>query len=242
MFMNHGLYRWQHDEHVRNGPINAYGCTFQPGGTFFILNSLVVLLLLQLVTFLPGWQRQVSLLPVLHWTGLLFLVLFLTMFQYRIVGAANWTSTTSTTSTWSNFRSYCFFQLRMAVSTVCSAGKQRFHSSTKFHNFSCMPVMYLQACLLSLSAASFTSGSCNTLNWTAVSGAVSYNVQCRIGRCCKLVLPSTTNSKQFPVLSSIMNGRLLQYVQVVQARLLQPISPLLLPLLAEPDRTHKYFC
>ena len=93
--------------------------------------------------------------------------------QYRKIGTITWTSTTSTTSSKSvsGLMSSTIYEFQ--VQTVCSGGTSAFSASATFTTLTA-------TCGVAsgLSASSITSLSA-TLNWAAVSGATSYNIQYR---------------------------------------------------------------
>jgi hypothetical protein len=107
------------------------------------------------------------------WTGAMNVLSY--NIQYRIVGSSAWStvSTSGTTTVLSNLTPSSNYEYQ--VQSVCSGGNSVYTSSANFTTstpFSCgVPG--------NLTTASVTTSSA-TLTWTAVSGAVYYNVQYRI--------------------------------------------------------------
>ncbi len=97
--------------------------------------------------------------------------------QYRQVGTTAWTTTTSATNsitiTVTPSTTYEF-----QVQTVCAAGISSYSSPTVQFTTSAIPPTC--SAPTGLSATDVTPNS-ETLNWNAVSGAISYNVQYRAG-------------------------------------------------------------
>ncbi|MBK9524915.1 MAG: fibronectin type III domain-containing protein [Bacteroidetes bacterium] len=121
--------------------------------------------------------------------------------RYRIVGAANWTSTTSATNSKALTGLTASSNYEWQVATVCASGSSAFTAST---NFSTSAVATCNV-PTGMSTASITSSSA-TLNWTAVSGATSYNVRYRIvGAANWTSTTSTTNSKAISALTASSN-------------------------------------
>lgn len=111
--------------------------------------------------------------------------------QYRIVGAASWTSTTSTTASKSLTGLVASSNYEWQVATVCASGTSAFTASTTFST----PAVATCGVATGMSTTGIGSTTA-TLNWTAVSGATSYNVQYRIvGAASWTPTTSTTNSK-----------------------------------------------
>ncbi len=127
--------------------------------------------------------------------------------RYRVTGTSTWTTTTTTTNSKALSSLTAGAAYEFQVQTVCSASSSAFSSSSTFTT--------LASCGTpsGLSSASITSSSA-TLNWTAVSGAISYNIQYRItGTSTWTVTTSTTNSK---ALSSLTAGAAYEFqVQTV---------------------------
>ncbi len=111
--------------------------------------------------------------------------------QYRIVGAATWTSTTSTTASKALSGLVASSNYEWQVATVCASGTSAFTASTTFST----PAVATCGAATGMSTTGIGSTTA-TLNWTAVSGATSYNVQYRIvGAASWTPTTSTTNSK-----------------------------------------------
>ena len=117
--------------------------------------------------------------------------------QYRIVGAATWTSTTSTTTSKALTGLTASSNYEFQVKTVCSAtSSSAFTASTTFTTTAVVTSCNLPTALTS---ASITSSGA-TISWTAATGAISYNVQYRI------VGAATWTSTTSTTTSSILTG------------------------------------
>ena len=124
----------------------------------------------------------------LNWTAVSGALSY--VIQYRLVGATVWISTTSTTNSKAISGLTASAQYEFQVQTVCSSGSSTFSSSGIFTTAA-------TPCGISsgLNATSITYNSA-TLNWTAVSGALSYVIQYRlVGATVWISTTSTTNSK-----------------------------------------------
>ena len=122
--------------------------------------------------------------------------------QYRVVGATSWIAGSSSTTSLALSGLSASTNYEFQVQTVCSGT-----SSSAFSGSGTFSTTAVAACNVpgSLSAASITSGSA-TLNWGAVSGAASYNVQYRIvGATSWIATTSTTNSKAISGLTASSN-------------------------------------
>ena len=118
--------------------------------------------------------------------------------QYRIVGAATWTSTTSTTNSKSVTGLTASSSYEFQVQTVCTAGNSAFSASATFTTTA------TTSCTVpsGLSASSITSSSA-TLNWTAIAGISTYNIRYRVsGTSTWTSTTSTTNSKAISALTA----------------------------------------
>ena len=121
--------------------------------------------------------------------------------QYRIVGAATWTSTTSATNSKAISSLVASSNYEWQVATVCASGTSAFTASTNFST----PAVATCGVPTGMSTTNITSTSA-TLNWTAVSGATSYNVQYRIiGSPSWIATTSATNTLALSVLVSFSN-------------------------------------
>lgn len=121
--------------------------------------------------------------------------------QYRIVGAASWTSTTSTTTSKALTTLVASSNYEWQVQTVCASGTSAFSASTTFST----PAATVCNTPTGMNTTSITSNSA-TLNWTAASGAASYNVQYRIvGAASWTATTSTTTSKAISSLVASSN-------------------------------------
>ncbi len=121
--------------------------------------------------------------------------------QYRVVGAGSWTSTTSSTNSKAISGLTASTNYEWQVQTVCSGGSSAFTGSTTFTTSA------VTSCGVAggQSTAGITS-SAATLNWTAVTGAVSYNVQYRVvGAGSWTSTTSSTNSKAISGLTASTN-------------------------------------
>lgn len=121
--------------------------------------------------------------------------------QYRVVGNAIWTQTTTTTNSVSVSSLLPSSNYEWQVQTVCSGGSSTFSASSNFATLS-PPSCIVPA---GLSSTNITNNSA-TLNWTAVTGAVSYNIQYRIaGNSIWTGTSSTSNSITVSSLSPASN-------------------------------------
>ncbi len=135
----------------------------------------------------------------LNWTSVSGFVSY--NVQYRIVGAGSWTSTTSTTNSKAISGLTAASNYEFQVQTVCSSTSSAFSGSGTFTTSGTGTCGVPSG----LSASSVTSSSA-TLNWTTVSGFVSYNVQYRIvGAGSWTSTTSTTNSKAISGLTASAN-------------------------------------
>ncbi len=123
--------------------------------------------------------------------------------QYRIVGAATWTSTTSTTTSKALTGLTASSNYEFQVKTVCSAtSSSAFTASATFTTTAVVTSCNLPTALTS---ASITSSGA-TVSWTAATGAISYNVQYRIvGAATWTSTTSTTTSKVLTGLTASSN-------------------------------------
>jgi hypothetical protein len=111
--------------------------------------------------------------------------------QYRVVGAATWTSTSSTSTSVAISGLSVASNYEFQVRSVCASSSSAFSGSATFTTSSTATC----GAVSGLSASAITSNSAN-LNWTAVSGALSYNVRYRIvGAASWTSTTSTTNSR-----------------------------------------------
>ena len=120
--------------------------------------------------------------------------------QYRVVGTSTWTAATSTSNSKSISSLTASSNYEFQVQTVCSSNSSAFSSSSTFATSA-------PACSVpsGLSSASVTNNSA-TLDWTAVSGAVSYAIQYRVvGTSTWTAATSTTNSKSISSLTASSN-------------------------------------
>ncbi len=94
--------------------------------------------------------------------------------RYRIVGTSTWSTATSATTSYNATGLTSGGNYEWQVQTVCSGGSSIFTISMTFITtpLNCVPPT-------NLSATGITSSSA-TFNWTAASGATSYNVRYRI--------------------------------------------------------------
>ena len=122
--------------------------------------------------------------------------------QYRVVGAATWTSTTSTTNSKAITGLTASSNYEFQVQTVCTGSTSAFTASKTFSTIAATVTCGLAT---TLAATSITSSGA-TLGWTAVSGAASYNVQYRVvGAATWISTTSTTNSKAITGLAASSN-------------------------------------
>ena len=108
---------------------------------------------------------------LLNWTAIPGAISY--NIQYRPVGTTTWSTTTSATNSVTITGLTPATNYEFQVQTVCSSGNSIFSSSTTFTtlaNTCSVPTG------LSVTGITYTSA---TLNWIAVSGAVSYNIQYR---------------------------------------------------------------
>ncbi len=97
--------------------------------------------------------------------------------QYRIVGAATWTSTTSTTTSKALTGLTASSNYEFQLQTVCSAtSSSAFTASATFTTTAATVTCTTPS---SLTSSSITSSNA-TISWTAISGALSYNIRYRI--------------------------------------------------------------
>jgi hypothetical protein len=109
--------------------------------------------------------------------------------QYRVVGTTIWTSTTSGTNTITITGLTPSTNYEFQVQTVCSSGTSAYSASVDFTTLA-LPCSVPAG----LTVTGITSSSA-TLNWIAVSGALSYNIQYRIvGASTWSATTSATNS------------------------------------------------
>lgn len=94
--------------------------------------------------------------------------------RYRVVGAGTWLTGTSATATYNAIGLTPGANYEWQVQTICSGGSSIYTIST---NFTTTPQTCLPPANLSTTNVSFSSA---TFNWSAASGALSYNVQYRI--------------------------------------------------------------
>ncbi len=96
--------------------------------------------------------------------------------QYRIVGTTTWSTTTSTTTSVviSGLTSASTYEFQVQV--VCSGGTSGFTSTTATSMFATLGTCSVP---MGLSTPSVTTTTAS-LSWTAVTGAVSYNIQYRV--------------------------------------------------------------
>lgn len=119
--------------------------------------------------------------------------------QYRIVGAATWTSTTSATNSKSITGLSATSNYEWQVQTVCASGSTAFTSSSTFTTLSACDIA------TSLTTTSITSTSA-ILNWGVVASATSYNIQYRIVSAATWTsTTSATNTKSITGLSAVSN-------------------------------------
>ncbi len=120
--------------------------------------------------------------------------------QYRIVGTGSWTSSTSTSTSKSISGLTSGTNYEFQIQTVCGGGSSSWSSSSTF-------TTQVPTCSTptGLSSTSITSSGA-TLNWTAVNGAVSYNIQYRIvGAGSWTSTTSTSTSKSVSSLTAATN-------------------------------------
>lgn len=122
--------------------------------------------------------------------------------QYRAVGAASWTSanTTSTSFAISGLSEVTNYEFQ--VQCICASLTSAFSTSATFTTLSSVATC---GAVSGLNSSAVTSSSA-TLGWTAVSGALSYNLRYRIvGAASWTSTTSTTNSKAVSGLSASSN-------------------------------------
>jgi hypothetical protein len=95
--------------------------------------------------------------------------------QYRIVGAASWSTATTANAFFSLTGLNAATNYEWQVQTVCSSGSSAFTSSSTFTTTGTAPCNTPA----SLNTVSITVSSA-TFNWAAATGALSYNIQYRI--------------------------------------------------------------
>jgi hypothetical protein len=116
--------------------------------------------------------------------------------QYQLVGASTWTTATTTGTTYTASALTAGSNYQWEVQTVCSTGSSSFTTATAFTTSA--------ACgaVSGLAAGTITSSSA-ALSWTAVTGALSYNLQWQTtGGSFTTVTGITTNSYSLGSLSS----------------------------------------
>jgi hypothetical protein len=120
--------------------------------------------------------------------------------QYRIVGAATWSTASATTNTLNVTSLNAGSNYEFGVQANCNGTLSPFSTSTTFttQQLSCGIPTGLTATSISTSSA--------TLNWTSVSGATVYNIQYRIvGTSTWTTSTSTTNTLNISSLTSSSN-------------------------------------
>lgn len=111
--------------------------------------------------------------------------------QYRPVGSGTWSSTTSTTASVSLFGLTCSTNYEYQVQAVCASGTGSFTPSSTFTTDTCTVGC---AAATGLTASAITTSSA-TLSWTAVTGAISYNLQYRpVGTSSWAIIPASGTS------------------------------------------------
>ena len=123
--------------------------------------------------------------------------------QYRIVGAATWTSTTSTTTSKALTGLTASSNYEFQVKTVCSAtSSSAFTASATFTTTAATVTCTTPS---GLTSSSITSSNA-TISWTAISGALSYNIRYRIvGAATWIAATSTTATLSLSGLAAISN-------------------------------------
>lgn len=122
--------------------------------------------------------------------------------QYRIIGAATWTSTSSTTTSIALSGLTSASNYEFQIQTVCSSASSAFSGSGTFTTGTVSTTCNV-ASGLSSSAITTTSA---TISWSAATGAVSYAIQYRIvGAASWTSTTSTTTSKALSGLTSASN-------------------------------------
>jgi hypothetical protein len=96
--------------------------------------------------------------------------------QYRIVGAASWTSTTSTTSSKAITGLTAGSSYEFQVQTVCTSATAAFSTSATFNT----PAVSCSVPDLNFFGSINISSAGATVYWTAISNAISYDVQYRV--------------------------------------------------------------
>lgn len=135
----------------------------------------------------------------LNWTAIAGVTSYLV--NYRIVGSASWITVTSATSSKALTGLTSLSNYEFQVKSDCGSGNTSAFSTVA--DF----VTPAQPCNLpsGLNASAITYNSAN-LNWTAVAGVSSYNINYRItGTSTWTSLTSTTNSKSISALTASSN-------------------------------------
>lgn len=112
--------------------------------------------------------------------------------QYRLVGAATWTTTTSSTTSKALTGLAAGSSYQYQVQAVCASGAGAYSSIGTFNTTAVGVTCGVPA---SLSASAITTTTA-TLNWGSVAGALSYNVQYKLTAAATwTTTTSTTTSK-----------------------------------------------
>jgi len=128
--------------------------------------------------------------------------------QYRIIGSSTWTTTTSGTNSTSLPGLAAATNYEFEVQTICASGSSSFSSS---YNFTTLA----NPCSVpsGLFASGITSTSA-TLNWLAISGAVSYNIQYR--QTGTITWSNTTSTVNSVTIAGLTPGTIYEFqVQVI---------------------------
>ena len=121
--------------------------------------------------------------------------------RYRIVGATTWTTVSTTTSSVTVNGLTAATNYEFQAQNICSSGYVSIFTSS--YSFTTLAPPCSQAS--GLSSTSITDNAA-TLNWTAVSGAASYNIQYRVvGASTWISTTSLTNTKSISSLNSSSN-------------------------------------
>ena len=118
--------------------------------------------------------------------------------QYKTSASSTWTTTTSTSNSKALTGLASSTLYNFQIQTVCSSGSSAYSAASSFTTLSASVCNVPSG----LAAASITSSGA-TLSWTAVSGALSYNIQYKTSASSTwTTTTSTTNSKALTGLAS----------------------------------------